>query len=162
MPKTTWESFCKKLDMSSGASACWIWKGYISRRYGVISMNNKPMRSNRAAWILNFGSIPSGMVVCHACDNPLCCNPNHLFLGTPQDNNEDKLRKGRHTYGEKTASSILKYRDVQEIRRHPKVRGSGVQLAKKYGVSPATISAIRVGRIWASPHGDYSRFGKGM
>lgn len=162
MPKTTWESFCKKLDMSRGELSCWMWKGRVSRRYGIISMNNRPVRSNRAAWILNFGPIPCGLVVCHACDNPLCCNPKHLFLGTTQDNNKDKLKKGRHTYGEKTSSSILKYNDVLEIRRFPKVRGSGVRLAKKYGVSTSTISSIRAGRIWASPHGDYSQFALGM
>lgn len=162
MPKTTWKSFCEKLDMSGGALACWIWKGYVSRRYGVISINNRPVRSNRAAWILNFGPIPDGLVVCHTCDNPLCCNPKHLFLGTTHDNNEDKLKKGRHAYGEKSSSAILKYSDVREIRRLPKTRGSGVRLAKKYGVSPATISAIRVGRNWASVHGDYSQFDGGM
>lgn len=157
--KTSLYTFLPRLDVSGGQNSCWNWKGRKHPRgYGVVSFRNRPVWASRVSWILHNGEIPNDLVVCHTCDNPACCNPKHLFLGTPKDNNDDKLYKGRHAYGERTPTSILKYQDVLEIRSTPNVRGSGVRLAKKYGVSPSTISSIRAGRNWSSEHGNYSQF----
>jgi len=78
-------------------SDCIIWQGalWAQGRYGMDVINGCSMGAHRAAWIRKFGEIPKGLLVCHKCDNGLCVNPDHLFLGTHQDNMEDGKSKGR-------------------------------------------------------------------
>lgn len=86
-------------------SGCWLWIGqYQSNGYGVISLEkNKRIRKNimahRASWKIHNGEIKDGLFVCHKCDNRLCVNPKHLFLGTPKDNTQDMIKKGRRIQG---------------------------------------------------------------
>ncbi len=148
MHKTNLSSFLAKCDRSGGVDSCWMWLGRVSRRYGIVSMENRPVRSNRASWILHFGAIPESQFVCHTCDVPLCCNPSHLFLGTAWDNNHDKVAKGRQTKGEQVSGAILGATQVVEIRRALASGNRGARLAERFGVSPVTISAIKHGRIW--------------
>ena len=75
---------------------CWGWKGSIIRNnYGTVKYENKNLFSHRVSWIIYKGEIPKGMLVCHSCDNPICTNPEHLFLGTYKDNMQDMIKKGR-------------------------------------------------------------------
>jgi hypothetical protein len=76
-------------------NGCWLWPGAAIRGYGVIRRDGKNQRLNRVAWEETNGPIPDGLCVCHVCDNPSCCNPGHLFLGTVTDNNRDMIAKGR-------------------------------------------------------------------
>ncbi len=79
------------------ASGCLLWSGATrGGKYGVITVDGKARDAHRVAWAEFIGRVPLGMYVCHSCDVPRCCNPNHLFVGTPQDNTDDALRKGRH------------------------------------------------------------------
>ena len=76
---------------------CIIWKGPIwsQGRYGMDSIEGKSMGAHRAAWIRKYGKISKGLLVCHKCDNGLCVNTAHLFLGTPKDNMQDCKNKNR-------------------------------------------------------------------
>jgi hypothetical protein len=76
---------------------CWPWTGYVEREtgYGKFTWNTRPSSAHRFAWIATFGEIPFGLLVCHKCDNRVCQNPSHLWLGTIADNNRDMREKGR-------------------------------------------------------------------
>lgn len=92
--KTTLERFMSKVEVSDG---CWLWKGGASGRYGSFWYQGRVHHAHRASWALAHGDElpPDDIVVCHACDVPLCVRPSHLFLGTQLDNMQDAARKGR-------------------------------------------------------------------
>ena len=77
-------------------NGCLEWTGGKDRSgYGAILVGGRQTGTHRLAWVLANGPIPSGMYICHQCDNPACCDIDHLFLGTPSDNARDRERKGR-------------------------------------------------------------------
>jgi len=94
--KTTPEKFWGRVDSSGGEHACWPWLGYITQDgYGLVGFERRQRGTHRVAWQLANGPIPDGLWVLHRCDNPPCCNPAHLFLGSVADNNRDRHAKGR-------------------------------------------------------------------
>jgi hypothetical protein len=131
---------------------CWEWiRSKDIKGYGQIYYNGSMQHAHRISWIVeNNKQIPLGMCVCHHCDNRSCVNPKHLFLGTIQDNNLDKVMKGRcaSLKGEENPSSKLKLNDVIFIRNFPRKWGSGSYLSKRFNVKPCTISSILQNRIW--------------
>jgi len=132
---------------------CWIWKGALAAskrapnyRWGVMRAWGKSHKASRVSWILNRGDIPDGLNVCHDCDNPMCVNPGHLFLGTQADNVTDMDEKARRRnaplLGPRHPNAKLTLAQVEIIRRHV---GSATPLARQFGVSPEQINNIRRG-----------------
>lgn len=127
-------------------SGCWLWeKAHDPGGYGQIYVAPVVMSTHRVAWMIHRGPIPDCMRVLHQCDNPACCNPAHLFLGTQADNMADKNAKGRGAKGERQGNSKLTAIDVQVIRAS---KLNKRLLASIYGVHPMSISRIRSGRQW--------------
>jgi hypothetical protein len=103
------------------------------------------------AYQLKIGKIPTGLHVLHHCDNPPCCNPKHLFVGTDKDNIEDMIRKGRNNTpkGESHRDAKLTEKQVLEIRkRHVPFVLTYSMLAREYGVSKSTIQHAVNGSHW--------------
>lgn len=137
-------------------NGCLEWQRALnSGGYGQLysGANDRPVLAHRVAWEQANGPIPKGMFVCHKCDNPKCCDPEHLFLGTLADNNRDAWRKGRMTVPscqrhEGHWNAKLTKEQVACIREESKSL-SQRQLAKKYGLSQAGIGAAIRGATWA-------------
>lgn len=132
------DEFWNYVDRTPKADDCWPWTRYIDREGYGRAVARKPGQSplaHRHAWILSRGSIPKGSHVLHSCDNPACCNPAHLFLGTHQDNMKDRNKK-RRFYAKLTED------DVRKIRRAHESGLSQTQLAKAFGTTPSNISLI--------------------
>lgn len=106
--------------------------------------------AHRVSYRAFKGNIPTGMKVCHACDNRRCVNPEHLFLGTTLDNSHDARSKGRHQHGEKSVRAKLTEADVVEILRLYKMEGwTAKALAARFGVTDSTVQHIYYGTRWA-------------
>lgn len=88
------------------------------------------------------------MYVCHHCDNRLCCNPAHLFLGTPRQNTQDMLAKGRESRGSSHPGALLHERDVAAIRRCVRAGAPLHELARTLGVNYSTVRAAAFGQNW--------------
>jgi hypothetical protein len=107
--------------------------------YGLLHCQGVAARAHRLSWMIHRGDIPTGMHVCHACDNPPCVNIDHLFLGSHQDNMRDKQLKGR-------AALVLTDADVLEIRAVVGERADDI--GARYGISGVMVNMIRRGEKW--------------
>ncbi|MCA1633246.1 MAG: HNH endonuclease [Acidobacteria bacterium] len=141
------ERFWSKVGMKH--KGCWVWQGQIGQAngYGVTYRDGRHQYAHRVAYELKYGAIPPGLRVCHACDNPPCCRPDHLFLGTQEENILDMRRKGRNPHPLKlTEQSVLDIRRRYADREVIKVTMQ--QLADEYGVYKGYISKIIHRQKW--------------
>lgn len=130
--------------------SCWLWTAATLRGYGQISLNRKPAYAHRLSWEMAYGPIPEGVEVLHKCDVPLCVRPDHLFLGSQQDNLADARQKGRLDETLPRAG-VLTYEDRLAIFGAEGYRGICVDLARRYAVTKTCISTIRSGRFARRP-----------
>lgn len=142
------KDYIKNRCVINDKTECWEWqKSSDKSGYGLIKhrfFGSVWMYTHRAMWHACFGDIGEGQVVMHKCDNPKCCNPEHLMLGTQSDNMRDMVNKDR------ASSAKLKLEQVTEIRELLLVGLSRAELANKYNVSVSTIALIDNNKIWAN------------
>jgi hypothetical protein len=144
------EAFWSRVDIKSD-SECWAWTGSkTDRGYGVYApLPGVLLRSHRVAYALFNGQFDEGLFVCHKCDNPICCNPSHLFLGTPKDNTADMDKKGRRgdVSGKANGATKLTIEQVRAIYCDPR---TNKQIAADYQIEPTLVSQIRLRKVWVN------------
>jgi len=141
----------------ASAGGCWVWTGSkVGRGYGRIDFGGQKRLVHRIVYQLCVGKVENRIEVCHNCpcgDNPACCNPSHLFVGTHTDNMRDASRKGRirsnPLRGESHQNSKLTDERVREIRRRVAAGENGRIIAADYGISRCTVSEVANRKKWA-------------
>jgi hypothetical protein len=154
--------FWGKIDRSAGPDGCWLWLcSRNAKGYGTFTVTRGGRRNegaHRWAFELTYGPIGTGLCVCHRCDNPPCCNPTHLFLGTQSENLRDMVAKGRQggypanhpnrPRGDRHVNSRLSETLVREIREWLSAGVLDSEIARRLGVNPETIRNVRLGKTW--------------
>lgn len=127
-------------------SGCWIWTGStLSNGYGKFrDADMKSSLAHRATYAYYKGQIDSGKYICHTCDIPSCVNPNHLFAGTPTENQQDSKSKGRM----KKVTFKLDRKTVNEILKYIKLGHSQKEIAYMFSISQSMVSMIKTGKAW--------------
>lgn len=168
-------AFESRIDRSSGPDACWPWmRGCNAGGYGQFSVNGRDQGAHRIAYELENGPVLDDLCVLHRCDNPSCCNPRHLFVGTRADNNRDREAKGRSyrpvcpleklsrgdqhyarrtpgklARGEKHGRTPLTAKDVCAIRKRAAAGETQAALAREYNVSANAVNKIVRRKSWS-------------
>lgn len=152
-PIPTEVRFWKRVIKSDG---CWIWRGSLfSNGYGKLMVYaDKPpsfgacVIAHRVSWQIHHGNIPDGLWVLHRCDNRACVNPDHLFLGTRQENMDDMKAKFRQTFGEGHPAAKLTDEDIRDIRKRFATGETHRQISLSYPVNRETIGRIVRHQSW--------------
>ncbi len=132
-------------------SGCWIWlRATTKNGYGKIFYKKNSYLMHRvSAFVFNkIESMSTKLFVCHTCDNRICINPDHLFIGTNQDNIRDMILKKRHNHGQTHPRSKLTDADVMGIREKISLGHSIKSVAKLYNISECNISQIKNNKTW--------------
>jgi hypothetical protein len=156
------EQFWSRVDQSGGPLACWPWSGAVAGNgYGFARIDMAGERRSRGAHVIALYLVKgqlsghgSGLVARHGCDNPICCNPDHLSLGTVRDNSRDAsergLLKGGSALGEANGYSKLTADQVREIRSRYRYRKCGAEkLAAEFNVTSSAIYSVIHRQTWA-------------
>jgi hypothetical protein len=142
------ERFEERVRVTPG---CWIWLGYKNPKgYGRINNGNRDVMAHRFSYELYVGPIPAGKIICHKCDNPSCVNPDHLWVGTDQENADDKVAKGRWVGGDRKGEAHAMARLSNEAVYAIRADGRPLRsIAKQYGITRGYVRGIKERASWA-------------
>jgi hypothetical protein len=144
--RDTKKRFEEKFHVTPG---CWIWIASTRNGYGRFRIGSIKVTASRYSYEIYVGTIPEDFDVLHRCDNPSCVNPDHLFVGTHDENMQDMINKGRHTQnkrrGEGNAKAKLTEQQVIAIRQDTR---SQCAIARHYSVGQALIWKIKNRILW--------------
>lgn len=134
-------------------TGCWEWTGsYSTTGYGRVTVRvdgkNETFFAHRLAFGIFNGSLLKDSFICHACDNPKCVNPKHLFAGTHNENMRDMQSKRRHGYGVRNGNAVLTEDDVREVRNLLAQGLSNAEIGRRFKVGATSISRIKLGKGW--------------
>ena len=144
-----WRRTLDRLSIPEPNSGCFLWFGALRcSGYGYVMLEGRGVGVHRLSYCLCHGEVPKDAHVLHRCDNRVCINPDHLTLGNNADNVADRVRRGRSANfaGERHPQIKLTRQKVEAIRQ---TTGSNVEVAAKFGITPAYVSQIRRRKIWA-------------
>ena len=162
-PVTTADRFWSKVQKTE---TCWVWIGaHVPRGYGIIHIRSQDRNvyAHRYSWEIHYGPVPDGLLVCHTCDNPPCVRPDHLFVGSVQDNSTDAKAKGRTASGERHGTKThpeafpkgsqcthakITEDQVREIRLAAANGEKRASIGTRYGLHPAYVSLVVARRRW--------------
>lgn len=151
-----WDNFWSHVRRNG---QCWEWmRARYRDGYGVVSLMSRPYRAHRVSYTLAYGEIPSGMVICHSCDNPCCVNPDHLRADTVFENNREARERGRFNCG---PNIKLKELDVVKIRQRFANGESAPEIAKDFDVYPSYVLKIVTGQRKKNMGGPITKRGSG-
>ena len=149
------ERFWANVDRTT-PDRCWPWRRSrkADSEYGQVRQGDRVRRAHVVAWELTNGPVPDGLNVLHSCDNPPCCNPAHLFIGTNADNVADREEKGRgnHSAHWRPGHTPMAKLDPERVRRVRALSANGLSqrvVANEVGISQSQVSRILGGKYWA-------------
>lgn len=130
-------------------TGCWLWNGKIHNGgYGIMFTNGTSYLTHRLSYTIHKGKIQKGLFVCHTCDVRSCVNPDHLFLGSNEDNVADMVRKNRQAKGEHNSKTKLDEHTVRQVMCLYSIGMGSTIISKMFSMSQATIWQIMHGKIW--------------
>lgn len=145
------ERFWRGVD-KRGQDECWEWQKCRTKGgYGVMNVRRKILHCNRIGWTIENGRIPDGMIICHKCDNPSCCNPNHLFVGTDLDNCRDREMKGRghdRTGGNHGRATTNEHAVILMRQIYSSGKYTHKKIAEMFKIKHSAVSDIMLRRCW--------------
>lgn len=149
LTQTQIDGFWRYVDKTG---ECWVWMNSVSARpgigYGKVAFGGRFYGAHKLAALLGGMEVPEGMYVCHTCDNPLCVRPEHLWIGSPKQNTQDAVLKGRMRRGSTSPNAKLTEDIVKAIRAEYEAGETQVNLAIKYGLHQTNIGRVLRRKTW--------------
>jgi len=127
---------------------CWLWTGATNGQYGTFYVNGAKRYAHRHSYMVHRGPIPSGMMVLHSCDKPLCINPNHLHVGTQSDNMREASDRKRLRVGRRNPRARRSVDEVIAIRRAADSGESYSSIARRMKIALSNVSLIARRKLW--------------